>query len=483
MAWAQLYPACTDCGRTDVRHAGKGLCTTCRERRARNHSRSVEGRGPRELTAEVLGDLYLNQGMTLEEIGRRHRLSRQAVFYRMKRLGISRRTMSGARVLALETKAIEVETKEVDGEKGRRVLVRRHANSSLFETWSPAMAYALGVIATDGCLHESRRGRDGSKTVIDRVSVAQKEPELLEKVLAILESNAALRFQPRRVSPSGVVAGDLWTFTISDRRLVEDLFALGITPRKSKSLRFPQVPAPLMRHFVRGCWDGDGSVYRDGGDGIFASYVTASRHFAEGLVSALSTADIGTPTLHQDRGVYTFRLSGRACARLFQFLYRGVDRSLYLERKHLVFVDWMNDHELRECESDGVRWVALENHWLELASEHERKVKRARNGWRRNEQAARETWTTLDSASRDGRLQPDVIERFRAKLVSDGKQASSVSAYVRVARKYATKISTLPSDSVLPEEFLEAEARGASEATLAQARSVLLALQRFIAFG
>src|SRR5450830_1159945 len=140
MSWSQLYPACLDCGRTDAPHAGKGLCTACRERRTRTFGPADRDAYRTNLTAGTLEDLYLNQGLTLEEIGRRFRLSRQAVYYRMRQLGISRRTRSEARRLSLGTKAIEMENLDAAGATTRRILVPRHVDSSLFETWSPAMA-------------------------------------------------------------------------------------------------------------------------------------------------------------------------------------------------------------------------------------------------------------------------------------------------------------------------------------------------------
>ena len=420
-----------------------------------------------DLSAEVLKHLYVNQGMTLEEIGRRFRLSRQAVLYRMRRLGITRRTLSQARRHSLETKAIELETLDTAGLATRRVLVSHHANSSLFETWSTAMAYALGVIATDGNIQGNQR-----------LAVGQKEPELLQKLLTILDSDAELKFRPRRVSTSGVVSGELWEFRIFDRQLVEGLLALGITPRKSKTLQFPPVPAPLMRHFVRGCWDGDGSVYRDEKQRIHASYVTASPDFAEGLLSALASAEVARPTLYIANGALSFKLHGTACTRLFEYLYWGVGPALYLERKHEVFLTWIEDRR-PELPGIGKRWLDEEMRWIQSASEREKRVEPLK-GWRRDEDATRRTWSLLDSASRDGQLTaPSVFDQFKAALIGDGRHRTIVDTYLKVAREYVAALPSFDSDSVLPEEFLESNA-GARKAARALSRSALLAFQKFI---
>ena len=56
---------------------------------------------------------------------------------------------------------------------------------------------------------------------------------------------------------------DMARLRISSRKMCADLARLGITPRKTFTLEFPnsdQVPTHLMNHFVRGYFDGDGSI-------------------------------------------------------------------------------------------------------------------------------------------------------------------------------------------------------------------------------
>lgn len=52
---------------------------------------------------------------------------------------------------------------------------------------------------------------------------------------------------------------------ISSKTLTADLLKLGCTPRKSLTLKFPNdgifKSNDLIRHFIRGYFDGDGSVF------------------------------------------------------------------------------------------------------------------------------------------------------------------------------------------------------------------------------
>ena len=55
-----------------------------------------------------------------------------------------------------------------------------------------------------------------------------------------------------------------YILSITSNSLASALINLGATPRKSLTLKFPtftQVPEKLMQHFIRGYFDGDGSVW------------------------------------------------------------------------------------------------------------------------------------------------------------------------------------------------------------------------------
>ena len=101
-----------------------------------------------------------------------------------------------------------------------------------------------------------KRAEKRADTVSWRLSIGQKEPELLEKVRAQMGSNALIKFSEKRG-----VAGAIHTLAIDNATVCADLRQLGVTPRKSLTITFPEMPPDMVRHFIRGCWDGDGSVY------------------------------------------------------------------------------------------------------------------------------------------------------------------------------------------------------------------------------
>ncbi len=266
------------------------------------------------------------------------------ILHLLKQHGIPTRSKSEARTLALERGKLAFDRNTAEGSSKRVVLERQTLDRFFFKSWSPAMAYVLGVIYTDGSLHPGRAREPGAKTTptSPRVSVSQKEPELLLKVLALLGSNARLMHSEKRG-----ISGALYFFHLNGEEVYQDLLNLGLTARKSLTIQFPPMPVECIRHFVRGCWDGDGSVYvlRDRPSSGTASYLSGSRRFVDQLNAALHSLGLPLATIHTDRrsGASYIKYHGRNCVRLFHLLYDGVDETTYLSRKYSRFkqiADW-----------------------------------------------------------------------------------------------------------------------------------------------
>lgn len=118
-------------------------------------------------------------------------------------------------------------------------------------------AYFLGFMYADGCNH-AKRNRFS-------ISLQEEDSELLTKFSNLLDSNKPLHYTDRKTC---VIKGieylqkrqvSLW---IISKSLTDRLSELGCTPNKTFTIQFPtdnQVPSHLIRHFIRGYFDGDGS--------------------------------------------------------------------------------------------------------------------------------------------------------------------------------------------------------------------------------
>jgi len=110
-------------------------------------------------------------------------------------------------------------------------------------------AYWLGFIAADGCIPEMATGRKYFS-----IGVAKKDICHLEKFREFLGYPDSLKLKKN----------GCYYLIINNMKFVNDLINLGIHPRKSLILTFPtqkEVPSELLSHFIRGYFDGDGSVY------------------------------------------------------------------------------------------------------------------------------------------------------------------------------------------------------------------------------
>lgn len=114
-------------------------------------------------------------------------------------------------------------------------------------------AYFLGLLYADGCNYEKR----GAVVI----SLQDKDIEILEKLKLLIDSNRPIKRIAYSQKKSKLK--DQQRLSLNSKVLSYRLAELGCISRKSLILKFPtkeQVPPHLVRHFVRGYFDGDGSI-------------------------------------------------------------------------------------------------------------------------------------------------------------------------------------------------------------------------------
>lgn len=202
-------------------------------------------------------------------------------------------------------------------------------NENFFENWSPESAWALGVLFTDG--HYGKANASG----IRRIYIAQKDTELLEKIKNLMGSKHKIikNKQPDRVNT-------IHYFTFTNKKIFDPLIKLGLVPKKSLIVKFPDVPEEYIRHFLRGCWDGDGSFYYENNNPkrIRGDYISGSLDFINIFVQELKQlsgiSNISILRKHHKPNCYYIKLSPNQTVKLFPVLYEGVPETMYLSRKY-----------------------------------------------------------------------------------------------------------------------------------------------------
>lgn len=113
-------------------------------------------------------------------------------------------------------------------------------------TWTHDLAYAIGLLASDGNL--SSDGRHINLTSLDR--------EITEYARAILAIDNAIGRKAR----GGSMEKKYYVLQFGSKQFYSFLQRIGLTPAKSKTLGPVNIPKQFFADFMRGCFDGDGNI-------------------------------------------------------------------------------------------------------------------------------------------------------------------------------------------------------------------------------
>jgi hypothetical protein len=105
--------------------------------------------------------------------------------------------------------------------------------------------YLLGAFMTDGCVHKSKN-RPNRKSI----TLTSKDMDWLEAINQHISPNKPLLKHGERC----------FRLMYNSTKLADWLISKGCDERKSLTLQFPNVPPKYLPDFIRGCWDGDGSI-------------------------------------------------------------------------------------------------------------------------------------------------------------------------------------------------------------------------------
>ena len=166
-------------------------------------------------------------------------------------------------------------------------------NKDFFKTWSPQMAWVLGIAASDGCVYwKPKKHRY-------QLIISMKDKDVLGKVKKAMSSEHPIKYikyMSTWKNPKFRKMSSIYRFVIANKEICSDLIKLGITPRKSKTIEFPSVPKEFLPHFVRGIMDGDGCIHvrkriHYPSLTVLTSFRSGSKKFIEGFATELKKLD------------------------------------------------------------------------------------------------------------------------------------------------------------------------------------------------
>lgn len=197
-------------------------------------------------------------------------------------------------------------------------------NESFFEQIdTQEKAYVLGWWYSDGNIIPTGKCR---------ISLQERDKEILERISDILKYTGKLKYKIKNGNRY-----NQWELNIDRKKVANDLIKLGCVPNKSMILQFPDeniVPKALLSHFVRGYFDGDGSI----SNGIM---IAGTYYFINNL-SKILPCDItniyqrykNRPLLESSHQLFIGR-SEEIC-KFYHWLYK--DATIWLNRKRDKFI-------------------------------------------------------------------------------------------------------------------------------------------------
>jgi hypothetical protein len=195
-------------------------------------------------------------------------------------------------------------------------------NESFFDNLNEESSYILGLIFADGNVTY-----DPKKHYCLTITASEKDAHHLEKIRKLLSSSKPLLYATKTKS---------YRLIVNNKHIIKRLMSLGVIPRKSLIVEFPNIPKEQIRHFIRGVIDGDGTVrylQRKRSPYFEISLCSGSLKFCEGFVKTIKE-EVGIDANIRKIGdhCYSIQYSCNRGKLLAKYIYS--DSAIFLNRKY-----------------------------------------------------------------------------------------------------------------------------------------------------
>jgi len=205
-------------------------------------------------------------------------------------------------------------------------------NDEYFKTESSNMAYILGFLAADGTVRKNTNEIKVTVSAVDRDFLVMLNEEL--------ESEYIVK---DFITSQGYSAS---TLAFTSETIKHDLAAYNVVPTKTFNFKFPEkLNKKYWIDFIRGYFDGDGSVSTAGNCGIKWQLCSATEDVLKHVVDFFYE-EYGIPkvTVRKEKRVhdlFVIAYSTNATKKIYEILYS--EDSLYLKRKKDKFDTLVNN--------------------------------------------------------------------------------------------------------------------------------------------
>lgn len=221
-------------------------------------------------------------------------------------------------------------------------IARKIPDESIFINGINKMnSYILGLIYSDGCLSFDQHCHRF------KITISLNDLEVMEEIHKLMTPNKKLYEykHPKGRKPT-------YSVISCNEGDIDFLREIGVTERKSNNIIFPNIEKQYISHFIRGYFDGDGSVYVNKTKTIYnehvknysyinANFTTGSLAFASKLCEILNENKILAHLVKDSRQEhntwYVKIYEKQSIKRFYEWVY--CDADLYLTRKKNKFTE------------------------------------------------------------------------------------------------------------------------------------------------
>ena len=204
-----------------------------------------------------------------------------------------------------------------------------HLDETRFdEIQDESQAYWLGFLMADGCVRS-----DGTI----HIKLASKDYDHLNKFREFIKTNYLIK----ETTNNGRYYKHI---VMRSQHMVDSLMTLGVVPRKSPITKIPPpelLQESLVRHFIRGVFDGDGWVTYNWKVGLVFGIIGSYTLMSQIQEVLIRNCGLNHTKLHRDKqqasNTYVSLVYGgnKQTRRIYRYLYANAN--IYLPRKELIW--------------------------------------------------------------------------------------------------------------------------------------------------
>lgn len=209
-------------------------------------------------------------------------------------------------------------------------------------------AYWLGFILADGYINE----RVGVSYMFG-IELGIQDIEHLKKFNKSIQGNVPIKTKVKHINDIGDTHLDkdykFCSITLYRKQFVDNLKQHGIKQHKALNVELPILADNLMLHFIRGYYDGDGSVgINKKQSTLHFIFTSGCKDFLESLREYLYRMYDIKSYIHQNHPTtYQLHIQGRYNSYYFgQLIYK--DANIYLDRKYKRYKQYIQEYHIEE---------------------------------------------------------------------------------------------------------------------------------------